>query len=348
MKTKCKNCGGKLIFAPKFKSNTCESCGTNYPIPYEHDFVKKEFGDLVDVKQEKNANLQQIKCSSCGGEVVISSLQILAKCPYCGSTAIEETKKAKIMHADSIIPFTMDKKEALETFKTDLAGRVFANKNLFRGINEDDLIGIYINTFIFDFDTNTHYKGILSYQESRREKDGTIKHETIFVKVNHNINYFVSNLAIEANSQINQLDLDTVMPFKYESAVNFKEDFLNGHMVEYQNAMFSDCVNSAKNKVNLMIEKEILKKHNCTKIVSLEKDIGYISSKFNYCLLPLYFLNVNDPKKGNIRVLINGQTGKTGKIPADIGKILKLVLSICGGVVAFIILVLVFAFYVMK
>ena len=102
--------------------------------------------------------------------------------------------------------------------------------------------------------------------------------------------------------------------------------------------MFNDCVKVAEKIIRNELERELLKQYNCDKIESLSMNTNYIDRKYNYCLLPVYFVNtVHKDKK--YQVLMNGQTAKIGKLPKDIWRIFLTVLLACGIVTAIILLI---------
>jgi len=125
-----------------------------------------------------------------------------------------------------------------------------------------------------------------------------------------------------------------IEPFDYSSAVVFQEDFMNGYMLEYQDRAFNDCFKNAEEIMNNDIKKCLLKKHGCDKIESLNLSVSYPDRKYNYCLLPVYFVTTEDKKKNKHKVVMNGQTGKVGKLPLNPWKVFLMVLGICAIVVA--------------
>lgn len=341
---KCKNCKGEIIFNPKEKGNQCKSCGSVFPIKYNYGLPKKTFEQSAVLNEDKPLNtLTNIKCNSCGASIIVNKQQLQAQCPYCGDTSLVQNNKSKLMNIDSIIPFSFGKAEALKNFKAEVSGRFFAKKNLFKNVSESDIKGTYINAFVFDFVTTTTYKGVFTYSRTVRDKNGKTKTETVRKHVSGVFAKTFNNLTVEANSNFNQSDLTSIEPYKYDSAVEFQEDFMNGYMLEYQDSAFNDCVKTAEDIMNADIKKELLRKHNCDRIESIDMSVSYQDRKYNYCLLPVYFFNVEDKKKGKThKVVMNGQTAKVGKVPSDVGKILFVVFGIIGIVAAIVLLSLLF------
>lgn len=339
MLKKCTNCGGQILFSPKDKGNKCVNCASVFPIKYDYNFEKKPFSESIHEEKEEYVNsVERIRCDSCGANVLLDKLEAQTKCPYCGNSQIVKANRARLMRIDSIVPFTFGKAEANSKLKAQVRKRFYANKKIFRNITERDIHASYINAVVFDLSTSSTYSGTLSYTVERENAQGEKTKITRTRNVSGVIDKVFNNLTIEANSNLNQQELLAIMPFMYDSAVDFKTEFMNGYMLEYKDRMFDDCFALAEKVVRRRIEKEILRKHKCDEIEDVQLNIGYTDKKYNYCLLPVYFANsiVKDKK---YTALINGQTGKVGNLPVNKWRIFLVLLLACGFIVAMIILI---------
>lgn len=336
----CSNCGGKLHFSPKDKGNRCESCGGLYPVEYQYEFAKKPFEEAKNLPTDNISNsMKSIRCESCGANVLLTKFQMQTNCPYCGSSTIIEGKSNDIMYIDSIIPFSFGKAEALAKFKHTVKSRFYANKKIFKGVKEENINGAYVNAFVFDMNTSTMYSGTFSYEKSYTDRDGNRKTKTIYVDVSGVFNKAYNNITIEANSNLEQSELASIMPFEYGSAVDFKPDFMYGYMLEYQDRMFNDCVDMAESIIKSDIESSLLRKHNCDRIVSINMKTNYTNRKYNYCLLPVYFVSTVVKEK-KYKAVMNGQTGKVGSLPKNVGRILLTVFFSCAIIVGIVLLII--------
>ena len=339
MLKKCSNCGGKILFSPKDRGNKCVNCGSVFAVPYEYKFEKKSFDEsLKEEKAELTNSMDRINCNSCGATVLLDKLEAQTKCPYCGNSQIVKSNRARLMQIDSIIPFSFGKSEAHAKLKKEVKKRFYANKTIFKNITENDIQASYINAIVFDLSTSSSYSGTFSYTVERENSDGEKVRITRTRKVSGIYDRVFDNLTIEANSNLNQQELLSIVPFEYKSAVDFKTDFLNGYMLEYKDRMFDECFALAENMIRRQIEQELLKRHKCEEIEELELNIGYVDKKYNYCLLPVYFAN-SVVKEKKYTALINGQTGKVGSLPTNKWRVFLTIFLTCGFVVAMILLI---------
>ena len=339
MINKCENCGGRIFFSPKNKGNVCEKCGSVFSVEFISEFNKKGFENAVPIENDQLVNnLTNFNCASCGASVLVSKGQLKAQCAYCGDSSLVESRKTSLMFIDSLIPFSCDKEDALEAVKTKIKKNIFARKDVFKKIDINNISGTYVNAFVFDMSTFSKYDGVFSYTRTYKTNDGKTKTETVRKHVSGDFSKLYKNLTIEANSNLEQSELNSVEPFNYPSAVKFKEDFLNGYMLEYQDKSFKDCVSTAEQIINNDIKRCLLRKHNCDRIESLNLTVEYPERSYNYCLLPIYFTHIKDEKKNNnYNILMNGQTGKVGKVPLSGWKIFFFIFGICAIITALIL-----------
>lgn len=336
MRKNCENCGGRITYSPKDKGNKCENCGTIYPVEFNYEFNKNSIENMQQFEELTN-EMKTIKCESCGANIVLSKYQIQANCPYCGNPGVVELKNDKIMHIDSIIPFQFDKEEALVKFKSNIRHRFYANAKIFKDLTVEDIKGVYINAFVFDLNTSSMYSGVFSYTKTIEDKNGNKQVKTYFKNVNGEFSKNYKNISIEANSNIEQSEFVQILPFEYASSVKFKMDFMHGYMLEYQDKIFNECFEEAKRIVKKDIEVSLLKKYNCDNIISLTLNTNYLDKKYNYCLLPVYFVS-KEYKNKNYKALMNGQTGKLGKLPTSVGRVILTILLVCIPIVLAIVL----------
>ncbi len=336
----CENCGGKLHFSPKDKGNVCESCGSIFPVPYNYNFNKKTFDEHDNFAKvdEFAQSMKSLKCKSCGANVLFDKFQIQTTCPYCGSPTIEKNSSKKLMYIDSIIPFAFSKKDCLSKFKAIARKKFYVNKKILKNIAEKDIKGVYVNAFVFDMVTYSTYSGIFSYKKTEH-RNGETRTRTIYKNVSGILDKTFKNITVEANSNLDQKDLFSIMPFDYGAAVDFKKEFMYGYMLEYEDKMLNACVEVAEQIVRNRIKDELLKKHGCDNIERLDINTDYIDRKYNYCLLPVYFVNTLYKDK-NYKLLMNGQTAKTGKLPKDKVRVFFTVLLSCILIVGIILLIM--------
>lgn len=309
---KCPTCGSELSFDPSTKKLKCCSCG-NF---YEFDLVLSNEKHDLDLEQQnistenwaKESKL--VKCNSCGANIMINGLAITQECPYCGSKYIVETKEVPGLKPDCVVPFAFNQEDAKVKFKQKIKGKFFVPHKLKKEFSEAEVKGIYIPAFSFDGETFSHYTGTVQIAKQVKTKDG---YRTVYETrpISGTYSYDYCNLLIESSTQIDDSQLSSIIPYNLHESYAYNNDFLRGYYVEQYVDTIKTCHDLAVNKVASDIKSGIGSKHSGT-VTSLFVDTNYSNEKYNYQLLPLYYVSFKYKDK-QYTALMNGQTGKVGK-----------------------------------
>lgn len=334
-----------MRFSPKAGGNKCEVCGHVEKMEYDFSFDKKPFDDsfLSATEQEKTPDfVENVKCSACGANLRLSKYQLSNCCPYCGNPIETEQSQSKIICVDSVIPFYLTRAQALKKLKRAAFWRISANRRLIKKVKESDIVAVYANTFVFDMNAFCSYSGIFSYIE--KDKDGVeissqIKHKHVVGMVDKPY----KDILIEANYNLEQPELLSIMPYDYGRALKFKEDLAHGYEMQKTDKSFAKCVEVAEKLIKEDLKHIILKRHNCDEINMIDMQLDLQDKRYNYCLIPIYVVDLAEKSKKKradghkTRVLINGETGKVGALPKSSWRFLFWLFAGCAVIVAAIL-----------
>ena len=159
------------------------------------------------------------------------------------------------------------------------------------------------------------------------------------IPVSGEIECNLDNITIEANSNVNQQEINAVFPFDYQRSVRYSLDFMNGYILEYPNNSLDEIYQEVKKILDYSIKNKILSKHHADYILTIDLDTNITDSRYNYSLLPIYFIRVETKKKKKYRIIMNGQTGKINSIPKSGWKIFGFILAIFGGLASIIFII---------
>ena len=121
----CKNCGGKLTFAPGTDSLECEFCGALNEIEVD-EHARNEAIQEMDytaytsgqVEQAPKIEISIVKCDSCGAETTFDPNIISSECDFCGSPLISsEAHTSQVIAPRAMLPFKVSKTEAYDAYK---------------------------------------------------------------------------------------------------------------------------------------------------------------------------------------------------------------------------------------
>ena len=75
------------------------------------------------------AHMRAYNCTTCGAELICDETTAATKCPYCGNPSVIPGKFAGVDRPDYVIPFKVDKKQAVSSFKEYYKGRLLLPKS---------------------------------------------------------------------------------------------------------------------------------------------------------------------------------------------------------------------------
>lgn len=330
---RCASCGGMLVFSPKIGMLHCDNCGSGEKIEKVKEIELHDYSENLEDKNQRNDWKTQnkvFKCSSCGANVILSSLEVSKTCPYCESSFVAQSSALVGVSPDGIIPFMFDKEQALECFKKGVKKKKFAPNKFKKASSVDTIKGIYISSFSFNANTQTSYDGRIGKRVGSGDKS-----RMKYRHISGTNSLPIKDVIVESSSHMDQESLEKIKPFDLDKAYKFNNDFMLGFMAEtYDQSM----VNNRKVSDNLMqqiIREDILSNYSYDTVSYLNMDTTYSNVKYSYYYLPTYKIDFKYKKK-TYTSYVNGQTGKLGgKFPISPIKVTILV---------FVILLLVLGF----
>ena len=158
MTYKCPNCGGAIVFESEGQQFKCESCDSVFTQEQLSDYdeilrnsAQPENTDTVEEHQwreEDNSqtldNVNTYVCKYCGAEIVTDETTAASECPYCNNPIIIAPQLTGGYRPDAVIPFKIQKEQAIEALKAFYKGKPFLPKE-FRDENKiREIKGVYI------------------------------------------------------------------------------------------------------------------------------------------------------------------------------------------------------------
>ena len=324
----CSSCGGKVEFSPKDKALKCVKCDKLYSINYKQTTEKHPIdwvpdnGKLVQWSEQNRS----YKCETCGAEIVFNKYNIAQTCQYCNSNSLVPLKDLPGLKPEIVLPFKITKEEAKTEFSARVKKRHFLPLDFKRNLPRTEISSTYISSFTFECFVEANYSGRQRITRTERDSDGRSRTVTSYRHFSGTIKHQFDNLVVEANDKINQSEIKNVLPYNFNESYDYEDDFIKGYNVSYYNQSVEQAKEVAKNDAYKEIEKMIRNKYSS--IDSLTINPTYSNIKYNYALLPMYFVNFNYKNKPYTNIM-NGQTGKIGgSVPRSGLQITIFVLSI--------------------
>lgn len=315
---KCPNCGAGLIFDPEKQDFLCEYCDSVFK---EQDFFKNDekLNNIQNNNFESETTLLYI-CPSCGAEIVTDETTAATTCYYCSNPVVLSGKLDGEMKPDYIIPFKLDKDEAILRFKEMCSKKKFLPKDFISESRLEEIKGVYFPYWYIDCDTSGNINAV-----SKQVKSwvvGDIRHTETTVRGHFRQGEMSIRNMPEAALKGKDIDiLRYVCPFDAADFVPFSMSYLSGFFAEKRNIEKSEISVGVNEKIKNFSARKLLDsvEYANADIKDSSIRIGDVSWKYN--LLPVWVLNYKHKDKNYIYAL-NGQTGKVyGELPVSLKKL---------------------------
>ncbi len=268
------------------------------------------------------------KCPSC-----MSIFAGTNKCPFCGTIGEDYKKDPEARKADLMVPFKIDKKEAIRMFKKENKLRLLTPFGYKRKVKKD-IKGLYLPYYLFD--TNVSGAVLYKARDIKKTEDDKFQYKerkNYMVKLSGNFDFekVLLDVADKFPDKLN----DYIFPYNLEEAVVYDENMITDeYIIVRANIEDEEMANRIRNKVMTASIQELNKSVRHDKMM-VENNVLQVQNKtFKYIMLPVWLSMINYKGKKYV-YCVNGSSGKyISRVPLDSTKTI---------VVGLIILLVIFA-----
>ncbi len=321
---KCLNCGAGLIFDPDKQDFICEYCDSVFK---EQDFFDKDqkLDTEIPDKSENDGfeNALLYICPSCGAEVVTDETTAATTCYYCSNPVVLSGKLSGEFKPDNIIPFKIDKNDAIAKFKELCGKKKFLPKNFIAESRLEEIKGVYFPYWYIDGEADGNINA--TSKQVRSWMVGDMRHtETVIRGHFRQGNLSVRNMPEAALKSKDRDILRYVCPFNSADFVQFSMSYLSGFFAEKRDVEIAEIQSSVDDKIKSYSRKKLLQSIEYPNVSAKDSSIKIDNLKWSYNLLPVWVLTYKHKNKNYIYAL-NGQTGKVyGEMPVSNKKLAAL------------------------
>lgn len=350
----CQACGSKMFFDPKSQSLKCESCGSEIPVqaiveqPNEYALDEAPRPEQMDW----GTQTRTLKCSQCGAESVVEAGLSSQTCPFCGSPHVDENQAQAGIAPESLIPFSVSRKQAEASFRAWLKKRWMAPRALSGSARGQALSGVYLPYWTYDSDTCSHYSGEAGHhyyvtETYTEEEDGkTVTktrqvQRTRWVPAFGQVSHLFDDVLVNGSGKDAENLSARVLPFDLSKLARYRPEFLSGFLAEKSQLSVKQGWEEAKQEIDADIEglcrDDILSYADEARVHHVSTDYGQV--RYKLTLLPVW-LSSYQFKGKRYAFVVNGQTGKVGgQAPVSPAKVALIALAVVA-VVALAVLLL--------
>ena len=267
-------------------------------------------------------NIKVYSCPSCGAELICDETTAATSCPYCGNnTIIPGQLGGSTLKPDLIIPFKLDKKQAVEALKNHYKGKFFL-PGPFRDKNHiEEIKGIYVPFWLFDgeAEASVDFNATRTHLVPGHKADVLI---TEHYNVHRGGTLDFSKIPTDASSKMPDAMMDSIEPFDYSELKPFSTAYLPGFFADKYDVTADESTERADNRARSTTLDCFQGTVNGYQTCSVSgSNIDIHRGKVHYALLPVWMLTTKW-KDETYMFAMNGQTGKfIGDLPVDKGRV---------------------------
>ena len=334
---KCTSCGGMTVFDPETQALKCEYCQAEYAIePAPGTITEKDFFTVDEsAEQDWGTETRVFKCSNCGGETVLDGNSVSSRCAFCGSPNVVSIDELPGIKPESVLPFKVGKKEAVNRFKAWIGKRFWAPNALKKSHTMDDnMKGIYVPHWTYDSQTYSTYNGTAGnyYYETRQVRvmvNGRPEVRTQQVQkirwfpVSGDYSRFFDDVLINDSTNIDQTIMTNIQPFDLSKLEVYNPRFLSGFAAERYakgvKAIWENAKNIIRSGIRSDINAIILRRADVVGNINI--NTKYNDVTYKHMLLPVW-ISAYTFRGKLFNFYINGQTGEVqGRSPVSFWKV---------------------------
>lgn len=336
----CPACTGPLRFDAKTNLLVCDYCDSKFSV----EEIDKLYGEKINASVKEGMNTEgnrfnaqannttvfkTYSCSSCGAQLFCEEETVATSCPYCGNPNVIAGKFHDGEMPDLVIPFKIEKKEAVECLSKFYKGKKLLPKVFSEQNHIEEVKGVYVPFWLFDGAAGVSVQATgkkTSVRTTNNERIETTSH----YRIERNGIVPFANVPIDASKKMDNSMMDSLEPFDYDAIKKFSSSYLPGFFAEIYDDSAADCQNRMEKRVSNTAIQEMMSDITGYESISVtSENVSFkIKDKAKYALFPVWLLSTKWKDK-NFLFAINGQTGKmVGNLPIDYGKFWKWIFGI--------------------
>ncbi|MBE6957972.1 MAG: hypothetical protein E7447_02310 [Ruminococcaceae bacterium] len=345
MEFKCPCCDGSIEFDSDLQKMKCPYCSTEFEMEdlkaYDEVLKNQPEEDMqwqtaagTQWQAGETDGMRLYVCNTCGGEIVADETTGATECPFCGNSVVMTGQFAGDLKPDLVIPFKLDKKDAMEALKKHYHGKkllpkVFKDENRIKEVK-----GVYVPFWLFGADAD----GYVRYKATRVRfwSDSNYNYtETRHYSVVRAGGIDFENVPVDGSTKMDDTLMESIEPFDISEAVDFQTAYLSGFLADRYDVDAESSIQRANDRIRRTTEDAFASTvMGYSTVVPVSTNIRLNNGNAKYALYPVWLLTTKWNGK-NYTFAMNAQTGKlVGDLPMDKGLFWKWLLGVTGAVSA--------------
>ena len=324
---KCTSCGGYLSFDPETQQWKCPFCDSVFQ---QDELDERDAASAAAVPTSEGSQVIY-RCPNCASEIMTDETTVATHCYYCHSPVVLEGRLTDDMRPDTVLPFSIDKEKAVETFMKWAKSKRYVPSFFFKQAQVEQMRGVYYPHFV----TECEVEGAVDGEARDTSVADTGKYivtTTHHYHVRREGRMRFSNIMRPALAKANRKLSDGIHPFPLDQEKPFSDAYLSGFLAERRDIEAASIQSDIENEVAGYVQPlltDTIQHQSCS--VTPSSRIKNLKSR--YVLLPTWVLTYPNKQQPDdpYYYTMNGCTGEIcGKLPIDRKKLWLTGLGVAG------------------
>ncbi len=340
----CLECGADLVFNIGQQAMVCPYCGAARKIEFAEDakIVEQDFHaaleklrQLKENKQAEEPEYNEVRCESCGSDVIFNGALTSTECPYCGSPIQREKVHSGGFRipVDGVLPFQIGHDQAHLLLKDWVKSRWFAPNDFKKRGVDGKFHGVYLPFWTYDTLTFNRYTG--ERGDNYTVTVGTGKNRrtetrTRWSSASGQFQRFFDDVLINGSNEFAKTKIQDLTPWPLGESLPFTQEVLAGYFARTYDIELDVGFEFARGHIDSSLHRDVCRRIGGDKQRVDKIDTRYDAITFKHMLLPVWILAYVYKDK-SYRIFINAGSGEVqGERPYSWVKISLTVLSVLG------------------
>ena len=336
----CPACTGPLQFNPETGKLGCEFCGSVFELSEIEALYQDKEEQAAQAHAKAEADQQKLNndwdlsglskdwgadaggmktysCPACTAELICDATTAATSCPYCGNPTVIPGQFTGSMKPDYVIPFTLNKDNAINALKKHYQKRFFLPKAFTSNNQLQKIQGVYVPFWLFDGEADGEAFFEATRSHTRKNGDYEITQTQHFMCKRSGLAVF-EKIPVDASTKMPDDYMESIEPYDYGELKPFSTAYLPGFLADKYDVFAEECQERADERCAESMAQELRSTVQGYETVSeVSKNVTLNRGKVHYALLPVWLMNTKWNGKDYLFAM-NGQTGKlVGDLPMD-------------------------------
>lgn len=342
----CTACGGQLAWDATSRSMRCGHCGQAQSLEVAEGSIEEvdfERALKEGVGRGYGVSRKSLRCENCGAITSYDDVAVSVRCTFCDNSHVVQFQSAEeVVRPASLVPFGVDKKQALEGFKAWISSRWLSPGSLQKMWALGQIDGVYLPYWTFDAATASRWTAMAGYYHDKQVRYSTVEEgKTVWrTRTEREVHWrpaagfydhtFDDELVYASQGLPREL-LRALEPYDTQQGlVVYRPDYLAGWKAERYSVDLAEGWKVGRRQMEEMLREWCASQIPGDTYKDLRVNTRFSQVTFKHVLLPVWVAAYHYQGK-LYRFMVNGQTGQvSGEAPLSWIKVTLLVLLAAG------------------